>query len=194
MEETCGCHIATGDLLRKEIKDKTELGLKATDFMNRGDLVPDDLIIEILNKKLESNECKKGSIFDGFPRTVEQAKKLDDLLSKKGQTIEKVINFEVNDEILIDRIAGRRIHESSGRSYHIHYNPPKKAGFDDITGEPLIQRKDDQLDTVKNRLENYHKLTKPVLNYYQGSGNLYNLNAQRPIDEVWKDIASQVLF
>jgi adenylate kinase len=115
---------------------------------------------------METDECKKGVIFDGFPRTVEQAKKLDDILAKKGQKIDQVLNFEVQDDVLIDRISGRRVHEASGRSYHVFYNPPKKAGVDDLTGEPLIQRKDDQSDTVKNRLQNYHNLTKPVLNYY----------------------------
>lgn len=167
IDELCSCHISTGDLLRKEIKDKTELGTKAKDLMDRGDLVPDDLVIDILGKKLKTEECSSGAIFDGYPRTVEQAKKLDSLLSQSGQKLDKVFNFEVDDETLIKRISGRRVHEASGRSYHVHFKQPKREGLDDITGEPLIQRKDDKPETVLNRLSTYQKMTKPVLDYYK---------------------------
>jgi len=190
--ELCSCHISTGDLLRNEIRGGTELGNKAKDIMSAGGLVPDEVVIEILKKKIESPECKRGAVLDGFPRTFEQAKKLDDMLIQQGSKIDKVLNFQVNEQQLLERLAGRRIHEPSGRTYHLKYNPPKNEGRDDLTGEPLIQRPDDKPETIKNRLDTYNNKTKAVLEYYSGRGILNNLNANRTIDSVWNDISKLV--
>lgn len=190
--ELCSCHISTGDLLRKEIREGTDLGMKAKEVMNAGGLVSDDLVLQILQRKFETPECKRGVVFDGFPRTVEQAKKLDELLANNNSKIDNVFNFHIDDEVLMDRLAGRRVHEASGRSYHVKYNLPKVEGKDDVTGEPLIQRNDDKPEAIANRLSTYHDKTKPVLDYYKDNGVLTTMDANQPIQTVWSDIASKI--
>ena len=165
-DELCICHLATGDLLRDAVSRGTELGKIADGVMKRGELVSDELVIGLVKDSLQQPECERGMLLDGFPRSMVQAEKLDEMLKKDGKTIDKVIEFGVKDEVLIERIEGRRIHKNSGRSYHVKFNPPKVDGIDDITGEPLMQRKDDTAEALKSRLNGYHTMTTPILGYY----------------------------
>ena len=155
--------ISTGDMLRAAVKAGTELGLKAKSVMDSGGLVSDDLIIGLIKDRLSEPDCANGVLFDGFPRTIPQA----EALLAAGLTIDNVVEIKVDDEEIVQRIAGRRVHEASGRVYHTVYNPPKIAGKDDITGEELVQRKDDTEETVRHRLSVYHSQTKPLVAFYQ---------------------------
>ncbi len=155
--------IATGDMLRAAVKAQTELGKAAKACMDAGQLVPDDLIIGLVKERLEQSDAANGCLFDGFPRTIAQA----DALAAAGVKIDFVIEIAVEDETLVKRISGRRIHEASGRVYHIENKPPQVEGKDDVTGEALIQRKDDVEDTVRSRLKTYHEQTEPLVAYYQ---------------------------
>jgi adenylate kinase len=137
-DDLCLCHLATGDMLRDAIALGTELGLKAKAIMDRGELVPDEVVIGLIDDASKNPECERGLLLDGFPRTAVQAEKLDSMLGSRGQKINKAIEFKVNDDILVERVEGRRIHVASGRSYHVKFNPPKVEGKDDFTGEPLI--------------------------------------------------------
>lgn len=154
--------ISTGDMLRAAVKAGTPLGLQAKDIMASGGLVSDDLIIALVKERIKAPDCAKGFLFDGFPRTIPQAQALLDADIK----IDHVIEIDVDDEEIVSRLAGRRVHEPSGRVYHIEHQPPKEDGVDDITGEPLIQREDDREDTVRKRLSVYHEQTKPLVNFY----------------------------
>ena len=183
-EEYCLCHLATGDMLRAAVKAGTDLGKKAQSIMKAGGLVDDDLVVGIIKDAIAKPECSKGFILDGFPRTVPQAQKLDEMLSKEGHGINTVINLEIPDEILFKRIDGRLTHPSSGRSYNIFFNPPKKPMTDDITGEPLVKRPDDNSDALKSRLDAFHKQTQPVINYYQSQGKVATINANQPLATV----------
>lgn len=165
-DEYCLCHLSTGDMLRAAVKQGTEMGMKAKAVMDAGKLVSDDIVAGIIAEAIQNPECSKGFILDGFPRTVPQAKLLDNMLYKKGIAIDKVINLKIDDELLVKRITGRLIHPASGRSYNIYFNPPKVEGKDDITGEPLVKRGDDTEDKLRNRLDEFHSKTTPVLNYY----------------------------
>ena len=151
--------ISTGDMLRAAVKAGTELGLIAKSVMDSGGLVSDDLIINLVKERISQEDCKNGFLFDGFPRTIPQA----EALVKAGVELDAV----VEDEEIVQRIAGRRVHEASGRVYHIVYNPPKVAGKDDVTGDDLVQRKDDTEETVRHRLSVYHSQTKPLVDFYQ---------------------------
>lgn len=155
--------ISTGEILRAEIKAQSDLGLKLKSIVDSGALVPDDIIIEIVRKKIESPECKNGFLFDGFPRTLPQA----EAIKNAGIKIDRVVEITVPDVEIIKRMSGRRVHLASGRTYHVDYNPPKKAGVDDVTNEALVQREDDKEETVKKRLEVYHQQTKPLVDYYE---------------------------
>lgn len=155
--------ISTGEILRAEIKAQTDLGKRLKAIVDSGALVSDDIMIEIVQKKITSPECANGFLFDGFPRTLPQA----EAVKKAGIKIDHVIEITVPDSEIISRMSGRRVHLASGRTYHVQYNPPKKAGFDDVTGEALIQREDDKEETVKKRLEVYHQQTKPLVDYYE---------------------------
>ncbi len=154
--------ISTGDMLRAAVKAGTPLGLKAKAVMDAGQLVSDDLIIGLVKERIAEPDCAKGFLFDGFPRTIPQA----DALKEAGIDIDSVIEFDVPDEVIVDRMAGRRAHLSSGRTYHVKYNPPKVEGKDDVTGEDLVQRDDDKEETVRKRLEVYHSQTRPLEDYY----------------------------
>ena len=154
--------------------------------MDRGDLVSDEVVIGLIEDSMNSPECERGLLLDGFPRTNVQADKLDKMLAQKKQTIDKVIEFKVDDEVLIERIEGRRIHQASGRSYHVKFNPPKTEGIDDITGEPLMQRKDDTAEALKKRMASYHKSTSPILEYYRQKNILASVDAMDKIDNVWQ--------
>ena len=156
-DDLCLCHLATGDMLRDAVAQGSELGLKAKEIMNRGELVPDELVIGLIESAMQQPECERGVLLDGFPRTGVQAEKLDSMLVSKGTKVHKAIEFKVDDSILIERIEGRRVHLASGRSYHLKFNPPKAVGLDDITGEPLIHRKDDTAEVLEKRMNAYHQ-------------------------------------
>jgi adenylate kinase len=155
--------ISTGDMLRAALKEGTELGLKAKEYMDAGKLVPDDVIIGLVKERIKAPDCEKGFLFDGFPRTIPQA----DALKQAGVQVEAVVDIDVPDGEIIKRMSGRRVHLASGRTYHIVFNPPKEEGKDDVTGEPLIQRDDDQEATVRKRLDVYHSQTEPLIDYYK---------------------------
>jgi len=155
--------ISTGDMLRSAIKDGTELGKKAKGYMDSGGLVPDEVIIGLVKERIKKADCQKGFLFDGFPRTIPQA----DAMKDAGVAIDAVVDINVPDTEIIKRMSGRRVHLASGRTYHITFNPPKEEGKDDVTGEALIQRDDDQEETVRNRLDVYHAQTEPLIDYYK---------------------------
>jgi len=155
--------ISTGDMLRAAVKAGTELGLKAKSVMDSGGLVSDDLIINLVKERIAQPDCVNGFLFDGFPRTIPQAQALVD----NGVELDHVVEIAVEDEEIVQRIAGRRVHEASGRVYHVAHNPPKAEGKDDVTGEDLVQRKDDTEETVRHRLSVYHSQTKPLVAFYQ---------------------------
>ena len=154
--------ISTGDMLRAAVKAGTELGLIAKQVMAAGELVSDDLIIGLVKERIEDPDCANGFLFDGFPRTIPQA----EAIVEAGITIDHVLEIAVEDEEIVQRLSGRRVHEASGRIYHIFHNAPQQEGLDDVTGEPLMQREDDQENTVRNRLEVYHAQTAPLIDFY----------------------------
>jgi len=184
--------ISTGDMLREHVKKMSPLGIKIKEFMDSGELVPDKLILEMMKKKLSNDECKNGYILDGFPRTLPQAEGLDIILNEINSKLDKVIIIEVNDNVIIDRMSGRRVHKKSGRIYHIKFNPPKNDGLDDITNEPLSIRSDDKEETVKNRLGIFHDITKPLINYYNKKDILYTVNGEDKIDNVFSNIIKDI--
>jgi len=162
--------ISTGDMLRAAVKAGTPLGVAAKKVMDSGQLVSDDIIIGLVNERLKEPDCKNGYLFDGFPRTIPQA----EAMKKAGVALDYVLEIDVPDEEIIERMSGRRVHTASGRTYHVKFNPPKVEGKDDATGEPLVQRDDDREATVRNRLEVYRKQTSPLVGYYTrwgGSGD-----------------------
>ncbi|MFT3849845.1 MAG: adenylate kinase [Propionivibrio sp.] len=155
--------ISTGDMLRAAIKAGTPLGLEAKKVMDVGSLVSDDIIIGLVKERLLGDDCKDGYLFDGFPRTIPQA----EAMKSAGVAIDFVLEIDVDDSAIVERMGGRRVHLASGRTYHVKFNPPKIAGKDDVTGEDLIQRDDDKEETVKNRLKVYHSQTQPLIDYYE---------------------------
>lgn len=181
-------HISTGDMFRKAIKDQTELGMEAKRYMDQGALVPDHVTIGIVKDRLSESDCKSGFLLDGFPRTVDQAKALDEILTSLDSKIDYVINIDVDLDILKERLTGRRICRSCGATYHMIFNPPKNADVCDKCGGELYQRKDDNEETVGNRLNVYVSQTKPLLDYYSLAGNLVNINGQQSIDLVFEEI------
>tara|TARA_B100000401_G_scaffold268190_1_gene182749 strand:- start:1136 stop:1780 length:645 start_codon:yes stop_codon:yes gene_type:complete len=164
--------ISTGDMLRASVSKGTELGLKAKVLMEKGELVPDDLILDLVKDRISEKDCANGFLFDGFPRTLDQA----NALKEKGVKIDCVIEIMVDDDEIIQRMSGRRVHSASGRTYHIKYNPPKQENIDDETGEPLIQRPDDNEETVRKRLAIYHDQTSPLVDFYKKSSLVQNGN------------------
>jgi len=187
-DEYCLCHISSGDLLRNEVAQNTELGKKAKDVMEKGGLVSDDLIFSIMEKAIQAPECKKGALFDGFPRTMPQVEKLGKMLEKNGKKLGKVISLEIPDFDLIQRAVGRRIHLASGRVYHVKNRPPKIEGYDDITHEPLVHRKDDTEEVMKNRLEQFHKNNLPIVDYYSKKNLIARVDAKKKVEEIWSNI------
>ncbi len=168
--------ISTGDMLRAAVKAGTELGLKAKAVMDAGGLVSDDLILGLIRQRITEPDCSGGFLFDGFPRTIPQAEGLDAI----GVAIDRVVEIAVDDEEIVRRMSGRRVHPASGRSYHTIFNPPRVEGLDDITGEPLVQRDDDKEDTVRNRLRVYHDQTEPLIAFYaERAGKNANLRFAR---------------
>lgn len=169
-------------MLRAAVAAKTPTGLKAKAAMESGALVSDEIVVGIIEESIKKPECRTGFILDGFPRTVVQAEKLDDMLSKKDIAIDKVLNFAIDDQLLVDRICNRWIHPASGRSYNTKFSPPKVEGKDDITGEALVKRKDDNEATLKNRLQAFHQQTTPLIAYYKSK--LATIDASKPFGAV----------
>ena len=181
-------HISTGDIFRENIKNGTELGKKAQEYMNRGELVPDDLVIEIATTRLIADDCAEGFLLDGFPRTVYQAEKLDEFLAAHGSKIDKVLDIAVEKEELMVRLTGRRVCKACGASYHVVNIPPKKEGICDVCGGPLVQRADDNAETVANRIEVYEAQTMPLIEYYEKAGNIAHIDGATGLESVFADI------
>ncbi|TDL20138.1 adenylate kinase 1 [Rickenella mellea] len=188
-DEFCVCHLATGDMLREQVAKKTELGVEAKKIMDAGGLVSDDIMVGMIKDQLEHNKaCKNGFVLDGFPRTVPQAEKLDDMLERRKEKLNHVVELKIDDALLISRITGRLIHPGSGRTYHKEFAPPKKPMTDDVTGEPLIQRSDDNMDTLRKRLGTYHQQTGPVVDYYKTKGIWKLIDAAQSPNLVWENL------
>lgn len=184
-------HISTGDIFRENIKNGTELGKKAQEYMNRGELVPDDLVVEIATDRLLKDDCKeRGFLLDGFPRTVYQAQKLDEFLAANGQRLDKVIDLEVEENVLMVRLTGRRVCKSCGASYHVVNIPPKQEGICDKCGGELFQRADDNEETAKNRIDVYNKETAPLVEYYEKAGCLARIDGAAGLEETFSEIAA----
>lgn len=183
-------HISTGDMFRSAMNEGTELGLQAKSFMDKGELVPDEVTIGIVKERLSKTDCEKGFLLDGFPRTVPQAEALEDILSGLSKKIDYVFNIDVDQDILVERLTGRRICKSCGATYHLVLNPPAEENVCNRCGGELYQRPDDNEKTVQNRLEVNLKQTKPLLDFYEEKGYLKNINGQQHIDQVFSDIDS----
>ncbi|MBG3867365.1 adenylate kinase [Staphylococcus epidermidis] len=181
-------HISTGDMFRKAIKDETDLGKEAKSYMDRGELVPDEVTVGIVKERISEDDAKKGFLLDGFPRTIDQAESLSQIMSELDREIDAVINIEVLEEELMNRLTGRRICEKCGTTYHLVFNPPKVDGICDIDGGKLYQREDDNPETVSNRLSVNVKQSKPILEYYNNKGVLKNIDGSKDIDEVTNDV------
>ena len=184
--------ISTGDIFRKNIKEGTALGKKAQEYMNAGELVPDELVVDLVKDRLMQDDCKNGYLLDGFPRTIFQAEQLDKFLAEQGQKLDAVINFEVGHDTLIERLTGRRICKSCGAGYHIKNLPPKTEGVCDKCGGELEQRKDDTVETAENRIAVYKESTAPLIEYYENTGILKNFDAEKDHTEVFEDIVKAI--
>ncbi len=191
-EEMHVAYIATGDLLRQAVADGTELGAKAKAFMDAGELVPDDVIIGVILQRVQSDDARDGFLLDGFPRTIGQAEALDAALAELGRDLTAVLCVEVPDEEIVHRISGRRVSPTSGRVYHVDYDPPKVEGIDDVDGSELVQREDDLPDTVRKRLEVYHELTTPVEGHYEAVGLLHRFDGTGSPTEVHDHIRATI--
>ena len=183
-------HISTGDMFRAAIKNQTKLGLEAKSYMDKGALVPDEVTIGIVKDRLLEDDCKKGFLLDGFPRTIAQAEALDAFLKENGIKLDAVLDVNVPAEILVRRMVGRRVCKTCGATYHIEFNPSKVEGVCDNCGSPLIQRADDTEATAKNRLAVYDNQTAPLLEFYKKQNILKTVNGDQPLDKVFDDIKS----
>ena len=183
-------HISTGDIFRENIKNGTELGKKAKTYMDQGLLVPDELVVDLVVDRVQQADCENGYVLDGFPRTIPQAESLDEALKKLDQKIDYAINIEVPDENIIRRMSGRRACVGCGATYHVVYNPPKKEDVCDVCGEKLILRDDDQPDTVKKRLDVYHDQTQPLIDYYEKSDVLKEVDGTMDMEDVFRAITA----
>ena len=181
-------HISTGDIFRANLKEETELGKRAKSFMDKGELVPDDITIAMLLDRIHKEDCKNGYILDGFPRTIPQAEALKEALAKKDEKIDLALDVEASDELIIKRMAGRRTCPACGAIYLIVTLPPKTEGICDRCGADLIQRKDDNEETVKNRLKIYHEVTEPLISYYKKEGILEEIDGAEELDKVFEKV------
>jgi adenylate kinase len=185
-------HVASGDLFRENLKNETELGLKAKVYMDRGELVPDDVTIAMVMERLGRPDCAGGALLDGFPRTIAQAEALDQALAERGHRISVVPYIAVPDEVLVERVSGRRLCRVCGEAYHVKFNPPKQPGVCDNDGGELYQRDDDRPETVRKRLQVYSEQTSPLIDYYRGKGVLVEVNGDQSIDAVAADLRAAV--
>ncbi|RBP67421.1 adenylate kinase [Alkalibaculum bacchi] len=192
IEEYSVPHISTGDIFRKNLKEGTPLGIKAKGYMDQGLLVPDELVVDLVKDRLLEEDCKDGFMLDGFPRTVLQAESLEEELTRLGQTLNAVININVDAELLFKRLTGRRICKSCGATYHVYFNPTKSEGICDKCGGELYQRDDDQEATVKKRLEVYQEQTQPLIDYYKNKGTLVDIDGVGEIDDVFSQISASL--
>src|SRR6185437_14206364 len=181
-------YYATGDILRGAVRNQTELGKSAKEYMDRGDLVPDELIVGIIAERIDSEEAKGGFILDGFPRTTPQAEALDAKLGELGRAVSAVLLIDVSDDEVVRRLGGRRTCEAEGHVYHVEFNPPKVDGVCDIDGSPLIVRDDDKPDVIRKRLATYHEKTEPLVSYYEAKGVLERVDGAREPDEVTAEL------
>lgn len=183
-------HISTGDIFRANIKGQTELGMEAKQYMDKGQLVPDELTVRILLDRVAKDDCKNGYVLDGFPRTIPQAEVLTDAVSKMNDKIDFAIDVEVPDENIIKRMSGRRACLKCGATYHIEHVPPKTEGICDACGSELVQREDDKPETVRERLNVYHAQTQPLIDYYKKQGILHEVDGTKDMQEVFADITA----
>lgn len=181
-------HVSTGDIFRANIKNGTKLGMQAKAYMDAGNLVPDEITIGMLLDRIHQEDCEKGYVLDGFPRTIPQAESLTAALKERGESIDYAIDVDVLDENIIRRMSGRRACLSCGATYHIVYNAPKKEGVCDQCGEPLVLRDDDKPETVQNRLNVYHRQTQPLIDYYKKEGVLAQVDGTQDMEQVFQDI------
>ena len=181
-------HISTGDIFRANIKNGTELGNKAKEYMDKGLLVPDELVVDLVIDRFKEDDCKKGYILDGFPRTIPQAEALDKALSDIGDSVDYAVNVEVPDENIITRMGGRRACVGCGATYHVQFNPTKVEGICDRCGKELILRDDDKPETVKKRLDVYHEQTQPLIDYYTKKGIIKEVDGTQDMNKVFDDI------
>ena len=181
-------HISTGDIFRANIKEGTELGKKAKTYMDAGELVPDELVCDLVVDRIQQDDCTEGFILDGFPRTIPQAEALTNALNAIEQKMEYALNIDVPDENIIHRMAGRRACVGCGATYHVEFNPPKVTDVCDVCGEELVLRDDDKPETVKNRLNVYHEQTKPLIDYYEKQGIVNTIDGTQTMEEVFSDI------
>lgn len=184
--------VSTGEILRSELKSATDLGLEAKNYMENGQLVPDELILRIAAKRLRMDDCKNGYILDGFPRTVEQAEALDQLLRDLGECLDAVINIAVDQTTLTKRLLGRRKCASCGTDFNVFFNPPARDGICDLCGGVLDQRADDNEDAIKNRFEVYHRQTAPLIGYYREKGLYQEIAGTAPIDQIFAEIVTKL--
>lgn len=185
-------HISTGDIFRKNISEKTKLGIEAKKYMDNGQLVPDKVTIDIVKDRLTEDDCKEGFLLDGFPRTVKQAEALDEFLNSADGKIDAALLIDVAEEFILERMTGRRVCSSCGASYHIKFNPSKIDGKCDLCNGDLIQRKDDTEATVKERLDVYSKQTQPLINYYKNQNVLLKIEGTKEINEVFDEICNSL--
>ncbi len=185
-------HISTGDIFRANIKEGTELGKKAQGYINEGKLVPDELVVDLVTDRLQQDDCKDGFLLDGFPRTILQAEQLDEFLSKNGQKLDIVLNFKVRKDVLVERMSGRRVCKACGASFHVVNVPPKKEGICDRCGGELIQRKDDNRETVENRINVYESETAVLIGYYEKQGVLVDFDGEKSHEEVFADVVKAI--
>lgn len=185
-------HISTGDIFRKNIKEKTELGQKVEGLLAEGKLVPDELTIEIVWDRLDQEDCKNGFLLDGFPRTIPQAEALDEGLAKRGLKLDRVLNIDVDKDSLVKRLSGRRVCPNCGASYHIDNNPPKVEGICDVCQTPVIQREDDKEQTVLDRIKVYDSQTKPLIDFYNKQDLVFTVDGTLPIDEITNKLVTEL--
>ncbi len=185
-------HISTGDIFRANIKGGTELGKKAKGYMDAGQLVPDELVCDLVVDRIGQDDAKNGYVLDGFPRTIPQAEALDAALAAKGENVDYAVNIDVPDEAIINRMSGRRACVGCGATYHIVFNAPKTADVCDVCGSKLIIRDDDKPETVKNRLSVYHAQTQPLIDYYEAKGLVVNVDGTKDMDAVFAEILEKI--
>ncbi len=185
-------HISTGDILREAVANKTELGLKAKKYMDEGALVPDELVVSLVEERLKQPDCEKGFILDGFPRNVEQAKVLEDMLNRIDKNLDAVFFFSLKEDVVIKRLTARRVCSKCGAVYNMLYNPPKVEGICDLCGGKLIIRDDDKEEVVRNRLETYNRETAPLITFYMKKGILHTIDASLSVEEVTKEIEKHI--